>query len=60
LDFNADLYNEKLEVQFLDRLRDIIRYESPDDLKKQIKLDVAKARDLLNRFHLQDGRVVLK
>lgn len=60
LDFSSDLYYQKLEIQFLQKLRDIVRYDSPEALQRQIKFDVATARDLLTRYHLQDGRIVLK
>jgi riboflavin kinase/FMN adenylyltransferase len=60
LDFEADLYGESLEIQFLQRMRDIIRYPNPEALQDQISLDVQKARQLLLHFRLQDARVVLK
>lgn len=60
LDFEADLYGQVLEVQFLQRLRDIIRYPSAEALQNQIRSDVRQARQLLDQYRLQDARVVLK
>lgn len=44
LDSIADFYNEVLEVEFLDKIREEKRFESIDDLKKQIALDAEIAR----------------
>lgn len=60
LDFSADLYGQTLGVQFLTKIRDIVRYESPSQLQEQIHSDVVCARRLLDGFHLQDAKVVLK
>lgn len=46
-DFHADLYGETIEVYFIKRLRDEMRFSSADALVKQIELDVAAARALL-------------
>ena len=60
LDFEADLYGEVVEIQFLERLRDIVRFDSVDELQRQIKEDVAIARDLFRGFRLQGSRIVLE
>lgn len=60
LDFDADLYEQTLEIQFLHRMRTMARYQSPQELVRQIEVDVNNARQLLAQFHLQDGRVVLE
>lgn len=60
LDFDADLYNQVLEVQFLQRLRDITRFDSVDKLKEQIRQDVEISRELLPAFRLQGSRIVLE
>jgi len=49
LDFSGDLYGEHLELTFVDKLRDEQRFDSIDDLKEQIALDLTAARA---RFHL--------
>lgn len=60
LDFAADLYGQELKIHFLQRMRDMIRYNSAEALQEQIRADVSAARQLLTQFHLQDPRVVLK
>ena len=47
LDFDRDLYGRELEVTFRQLLRDERRFEGPDELKAQIALDVARARECL-------------
>jgi riboflavin kinase/FMN adenylyltransferase len=44
LDFAGDLYNCQLEVEFILRLRDEIKFDSLDALKAQIAADVEAAR----------------
>lgn len=44
LDFEDDLYGTMLTVQFVERLRGEVRFESIEALKAQIARDVAKAR----------------
>jgi len=46
-DFHQDIYGEILDVLFIEKLRDEIRFESPEKLIEQIKLDTARARVLL-------------
>ncbi len=47
LDFNKDLYGEKIQVDLLTRLRDEQRFDSIEDLYTQIKKDEIKARSLI-------------
>jgi len=42
LDFDGDLYGKELSVTFLRCLREEIRFASADDLKAQLKKDLAK------------------
>ena len=41
--FDGDLYGQRLDVDFLARLRDTRRFDSLDDLKAQLASDVARA-----------------
>lgn len=43
LDFDRDLYDELVDVEFLRRLRAVERYDSVDDLRAQMRSDVANA-----------------
>jgi riboflavin kinase / FMN adenylyltransferase len=47
LDFDADLYGETLVAHFIKYLRPQVRYEGPEPLIKQMKTDVAQAREAL-------------
>lgn len=44
LDFSQDIYNKKIKVEFIKKLRDEKKFKSLDDLKQQITNDVNKAR----------------
>jgi riboflavin kinase/FMN adenylyltransferase len=45
LDFAGDLYGAELEVEFIARLRDEMKFSSLDALKSQIAADIARARE---------------
>ncbi len=47
LDFQGDLIGRPFPVEFWERLRDDMRFDSPEDLIKQIKEDVERTRELL-------------
>jgi len=47
LDFNHDIYGEILELEFVERLRDELKFDSVDALIKQIEQDVGQTRKLL-------------
>jgi riboflavin kinase/FMN adenylyltransferase len=46
LDFDGDLYGQKLTVGFVARLRDVRRFASVDDLAQQIGRDVQAGREV--------------
>ncbi len=48
LDFDGDLYNKKIKVNFIDRIRDEKKFSGVDELSDQIKRDIQKARDMLS------------
>ena len=47
LDFSGDLYGQQARVSFVSRLRDEERYDSIDDLLRQMALDVEATRTAL-------------
>jgi len=49
LDFDGDLYGERLEVVFEQRLRDERRFGGPDELAAQIRADRVAAEEVLRR-----------
>lgn len=48
LDFNDDIYNEPIRVNFIRRIRDEARFENIEALTRQITKDIATARDILS------------
>ena len=47
-DFEGDLYGREIEVEFVARLRDVERFASLEALSRQMELDAAEARRILN------------
>jgi riboflavin kinase/FMN adenylyltransferase len=45
LDFDGDLYGQTVRVEFHKRLRDEIRFDSLDALRRQIQTDAQATRD---------------
>ncbi|MBU0763222.1 MAG: bifunctional riboflavin kinase/FAD synthetase [Bacteroidetes bacterium] len=43
VDFEQDIYNKAVRIEFVDRIRDEIRFESRDALAKQLQADKEKA-----------------
>lgn len=54
-DFDGDLYGEPIRIAFLERLRGIVRFDGPDELKRQIERDVAAARQRLAEYKEEIG-----
>ncbi|MGM0470678.1 MAG: bifunctional riboflavin kinase/FAD synthetase [Bacillota bacterium] len=46
-DFDADIYHQQLEVEFVKRLRDKVKFDNQEALVDQIEKDVAAAREVL-------------
>lgn len=46
LDFDENIYGERIRVNFVQRIRDEMKFPSPDDLKRQIEADIQAARKL--------------
>lgn len=47
MDFSGDLRGKRLNTEFVEKLRDIIKFDDPERLKTQIAADVEKARSIL-------------
>jgi len=47
LDFNGNIYGKKLNVLFIDRIRDEVKFDTPIQLVEQIKKDVDQALVIL-------------
>jgi riboflavin kinase / FMN adenylyltransferase len=51
LDFEGDLYQQRLELRFVARLRDQVKYPDARALSEQIARDVEATREVLSRHH---------
>ena len=49
LDFDSDIYGQKIRVNFVERLRDEKKFSGIDALSEQIRKDIVQARGILNR-----------
>lgn len=45
LDFNERIYGENIEIEFIDFLRDDIKFKNKDDLISQMNIDIAKIKN---------------
>ena len=50
LGFNGDLYGQEIEIEFIDRLRDEIRFPGAEELKSQMARDAERAGELLDHL----------
>jgi riboflavin kinase/FMN adenylyltransferase len=50
-DFVGDLYGQEIEVEFVAKLRDEVKFDSLDALIRQMKIDAAQARNLLAKVN---------
>src|SRR6202021_3452427 len=48
-DFSGDLYGRPIEVEFVAKLRDEVKFDSLDAMKVQMQSDAAQARGVLSR-----------
>lgn len=52
LDYEGELYGKEIKLEFVDRLRDEMRFSGPGALLEQIELDIRHARSLLEERRL--------
>jgi len=51
-DFDDDLYGYRLEVEFVEKLRDELNFDGVEALVAQMNLDERKAREILGETHI--------
>jgi len=56
-DFEGDLYGEWVRIEWIERLRDIERFESVDQLKRQLENDRSQALAVLRQARATSNRV---
>ncbi|MCP4231544.1 MAG: riboflavin biosynthesis protein RibF [bacterium] len=47
--FSGDLLGRELRIEFVRRLRDEMKFDGPDELRKQLEEDAARAREVLGK-----------
>jgi riboflavin kinase / FMN adenylyltransferase len=47
LDFDGDIYGKTVDILFIDRIRDEIRFSGPEELIAQIGRDIVRIREIL-------------
>ncbi|MBN1547103.1 MAG: bifunctional riboflavin kinase/FAD synthetase [Syntrophaceae bacterium] len=52
LNFTGEIYGETLQVYFVERLRDEVRFASPEELVRQIQRDVSQGQEVLRPYLL--------
>jgi riboflavin kinase / FMN adenylyltransferase len=50
LDFSGDIYGRKVDVLFIEKIRDEVKFENPEQLVKQIRKDIDKARTIMKPY----------
>ncbi|MBN4054841.1 hypothetical protein JYT87_03940, partial [Nitrospira defluvii] len=53
-DFNANLYDQRIRITFIDWIREDKHFEDPSELVKQIGIDADQARTILNNLGASD------
>jgi riboflavin kinase/FMN adenylyltransferase len=49
IDFDRDIYGKQIDVHFIERIRDEMKFQSIQELKEQLIKDKVSVRDILNR-----------
>ena len=50
IDFSGDIYGKRVDVLFVERIRDEVKFENPEQLVKQIRKDIDEARNILKPY----------
>lgn len=56
LDFSKNIYKQDLKVKLIKKIRDEQKFSSKDELKKQINVDIERARSILPKHHCNRGQ----
>ena len=46
IDFNEDIYGKTIEIVLLKKIREIEKFNSLEDVKKQVDIDIKKTKEL--------------
>ncbi|MFZ4796479.1 MAG: bifunctional riboflavin kinase/FAD synthetase [Bacteroidia bacterium] len=51
-DFDKEIYTESLKIEFVNKLRNEVKFDGIESLKNQLHLDKQNAQSILNKFEL--------
>jgi len=54
-DFNKDIYNEIVTIEFFEKIRDEVKFDSPESLKAQIKMDEFQIKKILEKEIIENA-----
>ena len=54
LDYSNDIYGKNIELFFIDKIRDEMKFSSVEQLKEQVARDISLARHLHDEFESRD------
>ncbi|MBN2254458.1 MAG: bifunctional riboflavin kinase/FAD synthetase [Deltaproteobacteria bacterium] len=54
-DFHETIYDKHINIFFIDRLRDEMKFESAEKLVEQIRKDIKRTRSILEAYELESG-----
>ena len=49
IDFEKSIYSQNITIEFIEKLRNEIKFENIETLKYQIQLDIQKTKNILNK-----------
>ena len=50
IDFNGNCYGKSIKIEFIERIRDEMKFGSIEELKSQVQADILTAKELLNNY----------
>ena len=56
-DFNNDIYNKTIEIEFCERIRDEVKFDSSDELVEQIFKDRQNVLNVLHKDAAEAGKL---
>lgn len=58
IDYDGNLYNNKVKINFLQRLRGLIKFDNSEKLKTQIAKDIEKTKNIISKNYINFSGVL--